>query len=63
MVLVNPCEGDADEVGVSDSPCTGKDTRQYTFKDRGSWNGAEYAESMSFWLCPDCHAETINQDY
>ena len=63
MVLVNPCQGDADEVGVVDAPCLNKDTRKYKFKDRSSWNGAEYAYSMDFWLCADCHAEAINQDY
>ena len=63
LVLVNPCQGDADELGVADAPCLNKDTRRYSFKDPGSWNGAEYAYSMNFWLCADCHTVVINQDY
>jgi len=62
-VQVHQCEADADELGLEDGPCPNTDTRRYSFKDPGSWNGAEYAYDMSFWLCANCHTEVINQDY
>lgn len=61
-VQVHPCQSDADELGFGDGSCKSTNTRLYTFKDPGSWNGAEYAYDMSFWLCDNCHCEMINLD-